>query len=222
MTCSWENRAQLWSDKLSLGTNVTNLGTNFIKHIAIFNSLPFHYEMFGYIINYCCENNFKLTIFTETINPMGWFKFYESWFEKQNYVFEIKHYTEFEKSRNTYDFIFVTTDDDKKLKSEWLNIVDNNKYICIDHYEKIRSLKFINRLSTREFINRDYKQDFCIPCLPVFFVKDKLTNNVDNENVVITIIGSHQEYDYNVINRLHSNKKIILYIIGNKSNIFNH
>ena len=221
MSCSWENRAHIWSDKLSLNTNVTKLGKNVMKHIAIYNSFPFHYEMFGYIINYCNENNFKLTIFTETINPMGWFKFYESHFEKLKYVFEIKHYTEFEKSRNTYDFIFVTTDDDKNFKVEWINNTnDNKKYICIDHADIIRAPKFINRLCTREFINRDYKQNFCIPCLPFFFVKDKLTNNTGNENVIITIIGSWYDYVYNVINRLYSNKKIIFYIIGNKSDLF--
>ena len=37
------------------------------KHIAIFSSLNYHYEMFGYIINFCSLNDYKLTIFTDNI-----------------------------------------------------------------------------------------------------------------------------------------------------------
>jgi len=33
------------------------------KNIAIFNSFPFHYEMFGYIIFYCYANKYNLLIF---------------------------------------------------------------------------------------------------------------------------------------------------------------
>ena len=39
-------------------------------HIAAFNCFPFHYEMFGYIIHYCKENNMDLTIFTNFENDL--------------------------------------------------------------------------------------------------------------------------------------------------------
>lgn len=43
------------------------------KHIAIFSSLNYHYEMFGYIIQFCGANDYKLTIFVDNINNNGWF-----------------------------------------------------------------------------------------------------------------------------------------------------
>ena len=43
------------------------------KHIAIFSSLNYHYEMFGYIIQFCSVNNYKLTIFVDNLNSCnGW------------------------------------------------------------------------------------------------------------------------------------------------------
>ena len=30
------------------------------KHIAIFSSLNYHYEMFGYIINFCSLNGYRV------------------------------------------------------------------------------------------------------------------------------------------------------------------
>lgn len=49
---------------------------NVNKHIAIFNSFNYHYEMFGYIIQYCHLNNFNLTIFTEIYNDNEWLEYY--------------------------------------------------------------------------------------------------------------------------------------------------
>ena len=51
------------------------------KHIAIFSSLNYHYEMFGYIINYCKRNKHNLTIFTNTDNSLGWLEFYKIYFK---------------------------------------------------------------------------------------------------------------------------------------------
>ena len=38
------------------------------KNIAIFSSLTYHYEMFGYIIQFCYVNDYKLTIFSNSSN----------------------------------------------------------------------------------------------------------------------------------------------------------
>ena len=50
------------------------------KHIAIFSSLNYHYHMFGYIIQFCSVNNYKLTIFTDNVNNNGWFDYYKKVF----------------------------------------------------------------------------------------------------------------------------------------------
>jgi len=40
--------------------------------VAIFNSFPFHYETFGYILHFVKQNNYQLTIYTNQSDPLGW------------------------------------------------------------------------------------------------------------------------------------------------------
>ena len=88
---------------------------------AIFNGFPFHYEMFGYVINYCRDNQHKLVIYTNESNNCGWINFYKDLFA--GYHFDIKATEPFEKERSIYDIVFLLTDDDPYFKNEW---IDNN------------------------------------------------------------------------------------------------
>ena len=81
------------------------------KHIAIFSSLNYHYEMFGYIINFCSLNDYKLTIFTDNINNNGWFDYYKKVFS--SFEFEAKHYNFFQQEIYLFDLIFLTSNTDK-------------------------------------------------------------------------------------------------------------
>jgi FkbM family methyltransferase len=208
LTCSWKNRAEEWCKTLLLNKNTKNT-----KNVAIFNSFYFHYEMFGYILQYCKVNQFNLTFFTNFDNNLGWFDFYDSIFQKEGY--EYKHFSKFEEMKEQFDLIFVTTDDDPQFKEEWL--IDesmNKKCICIDHTAMIRRPKFKNRLGTRPFI-KNYR-DWTIPCFPVEY--KKISRN--NENVIISIIGGISEYKYDVIKRLYSDKSIFFNIIGRNALYF--
>ena len=60
LTCSWENRAKEWSKLLELD-NYTKIG--------IFNSFPFHYEMFGFILNYAKNNNIEVCLLYTSPSP---------------------------------------------------------------------------------------------------------------------------------------------------------
>jgi hypothetical protein len=217
LTCSWAKRAEEWCKTLLLDKNIKN--TKNTKNIAIFNSFCFHYEMFGYILQYCKDNKFNLTIFTNFDNDLGWFDFYDSIFQKQGY--EYKHFNKFQEIKEQFDLIFVTTDDDPQFKEEWLiNETINKKFICIDHTSMIRKSKFKNRLGTRPFA-KNYR-DWTIPCFPVENNKtsNNNNNNNNNNNIIISIIGGNNDYNYDVIKRLYSNKQIVLYVIGRNANIF--
>jgi len=174
--------------------------------------------MFGYIIYYCKENQFDLTIFTNFENDLGWFEYYNSTFDKYSYKFNYKNFNEFEKEnvREQFDLIFVATDDDKKFMTEWINDKHmNNKCICVDHVRDIRAPKFLNRLGTRAFLNSDKK--WALPCFPGLNIEDKINNLNDKknkENIIISIIGGYNQYNYDRIKRLQSTKKIKLYIIA--------
>ena len=48
------------------------------QNIAIFSSLNYHYEMFGYIIHFCYANDYKLTIFADNLNSCNdWLGYYK-------------------------------------------------------------------------------------------------------------------------------------------------
>uniref|UniRef100_A0A6C0DEM4 Uncharacterized protein n=1 Tax=viral metagenome TaxID=1070528 RepID=A0A6C0DEM4_9ZZZZ len=179
------------------------------KKVAIYNGLPCHYEMFGYIIYFCLVKNYTLEIFTEKIFDTGWLQFYTNIF--QSYInFKYRAYDDFENEdvRNNFDIIFLTTDDDCRFKYNWMN----QKVICINHYYKCRRIDYFDCLGVRPFIENKIK--WGLPCFPVFDNHIKIINN-DVMNVCIVGGGNLETNLYNtsVINRLKSKKKIVLHII---------
>ena len=201
-SCSWENRGQEWSKLLKLTYNAT-------KHVAIYNGFEFHYEIFGYIINYCYDNKYKLTIFTNDSGVLGWFNFYNN---KYNNFIKYDKFTEFEKHKDKFDLIFLTTDDDWRFNNDWIN----DKCISIRHHADLRRPQFVNNLDVRPFIRN--QKNYALPCFPIFQINDK--PNIKNGIINIAIIGGKHEYKYNIINRLKSeNNQIILHIISRTVNI---
>jgi hypothetical protein len=106
--------------------------------ICIINGLPFHYEMFGYIIEYCVHRKMPLDIYTEIKNNYGWLTFYENNVSSLITFYPISKYN----PNNSYRRVILTTDDDPVLKDEWIS----DKIIAIDHIEHI--LPYITFSST--------------------------------------------------------------------------
>lgn len=189
------------------------------KKIAIYNSYPFHYEIFGYIMFYCFINKYTLDIFTENQYNIGWFFFYKNLFNqyaKQNFFFHC--YEEFEDDlvRNNFDLIFLTTDDDLTFKYEWMN----RKVICVNHYYKCRRIDYFHCLALRPFCENKIK--WALPCIPIIDSSFKMTMvdyYKDTINVAIIGGGNFDPNSHNktIINRLSvndHNKKIVLHIIS--------
>jgi hypothetical protein len=214
-SCSWANRAIQWQNLLSIESN-NCISTDLEqakekKNIAIFNAFTFHYEMFGYIIQYCKKYNYILTIFTPNNNSLGWLEFYTSHFN--NYQFCYKDISEYSILKDTFDIVFITTDDDLGFKTEWIN----HKCISIEHTNVIRRPEYIYKIATRPFIN-NYRE-WVIPCFNNFAETDK-TNMLDTITMNIAIIGGNNYYNYDTINRLYSNLHINLYIIARQAFYF--
>lgn len=183
-------------------------------NVAIFNGFHFHFEMFGYIIHYCRSRNFKLTIYLIKGRDEGYVEFYNTLFH--NYVIEYKMLTEFSIEKHKYDIIFLTTDDDYNFDRSDNSI--NNKTICIDHYYIIRSPIFLKRVATRPF-NQDYYRNWALPTYPVLNSTIK-QSSIQNDKTVIVLLGhSPLNYNVNVINRLRSNKKIVIQAISRDINM---
>ena len=180
LSCSWANRANEWVNLISKKSDDT---------IAILNGFPFHYEMFGYILNYATNNNIFVDIYTNTDNNLGWFDFYNCKFNNFR-IINIDIFFNIDKNR--YKYIFLTTDDDSCFMNK--NISYEN-IIIINHYWKIRNYFGEKYLNCAPF--KDSNLDFCYPIYPIFKSHDKEQNNI------ITIIGCGGRFKYNIdiINR---------------------
>lgn len=218
-SCSWEIRYKIWNNLLFESESHANSeskltpNNNFQLNIAIYNSFNFHYEMFGFIIYFCKKYNHKLTIFTPTEYTIGWLDFYKDFFK--DYNFEYKSFMDFKQFKDNFDFIFVPTDDDKYIQSEWIN----NRYIAIQHTNNVRNHYFTNNLGIRPFVTNYI--DWALPCYTILNEYDKINlNEVDAIN--IAIIGGNNDYNYNIINKLQSSKRINLFIIGRNTLLFKH
>ena len=149
--------------------------------IASFNGFPFHYEMFGYLIDYCKSQNIELDIYTVTNNNMNWIKFYLLNYGK---YFKIKHINNFE-INNNYDKIILLTDDDFSFKEEWIKNL-RNKLLCIDHDKNNRRESIITHIGTRFFPSKP-DLDWILPVYKIIDVDNK--KNISKNNIVV--IGSN-------------------------------
>ena len=179
LSCSWSNRAKEWVNLISKKSDDT---------LAILNGFPFHYEMFGYILNYATNNNMFVDIYTNTDN-LGWLDFYSCKFNNFR-IINIDIF--FNIDKNKYKYIFLTTDDDFCFMNK--NISYEN-IIIINHYWKIRNHFGQKYLNCAPF--KDSNLDFCYPIYPIFTSHDKEKNNI------MTIIGGggRSKYDIDIINR---------------------
>jgi len=179
-------------------------------NIAIYNSFPFHYEMFGYIIYYCHVKNHNLTIYTNSENAKGWLFFYKQKFNTCN--FSYKNMKLFDSEKNNYELIFLPTDDDMKYDDN--NSFFNNKTIRIDHNYLIRRPTIDKFIAVRPFLENYRKWSLpCYPLINTFEIKSQL---ISNDKINICILGeSLENYNVNIINRLKCfDKKIIINAIA--------
>lgn len=170
--------------------------------IGIFNSFHYHYEMFGFILNYALNHHIEVDIFTNTENHLGWIEFYRETFNN----FNIIDFKKFNGNTANYLSFFVTTDDDPLFKPEW---IDKN-VVCLNHFYKIRTPNFKHYLNIAKF--NDSLLDYTYPCYPLIDYKEKKLNNT------VSIVGAGGGgLNFNIINRLYSSSKIQLNIIVRKS-----
>jgi len=127
--------------------------------VCIFNSFPFHYEMFAYILDYFKERGLTIDVYTNTVNHHGWLDFYE------------KHYGVFVWfpisffNPEAYDYVFILTDDDKAYKSEWNN---KTKVIIIEHDGKRNNVGAYFTIQNRQFKLRNPPSDPNTCIMPVW------------------------------------------------------
>ena len=172
--------------------------------VAIFNSFPFHYEMFGYILHYLANLAKRapchVSIFTEHGNNWGWLDFYKQYFGEMGLIFEYLPPTQFNsvKIRNQYDVIFVTTDDDFGFKREWID----DRCIVIEHMFAARAPGYTHRIGVRPFANSS--KPWALPCYDIVRNPDEKMGWCahDVHDVHVALIGGTEKIDTRLFNRM--------------------
>jgi hypothetical protein len=119
---------------------------------------------------------------------------------------EYKSINTFKNEQGLYNKIILITDDDPKFNTDDKYI--NDKTISIVHSYKNRNPLITTAIAVRPLANEYYIQ-WAIPIYPCIDRTYKLAN-ISNE-MLITIIGDDQNgYNTDIINRIYSDKKIIL------------
>lgn len=185
-------------------------------HVAIFNGFLFHYEMFGYIIDFCRKMKYELTVYWGIGHDHGYGELYRRVFS--DYPFEIRPAREFlgmtVHQRSMFDIVFLITDDDYEFDKS--NEENNKRTICIEHSYKNRCPQLTNKIATRPFADK-YLRDWALPCYSILKHSDKNLISLDNRNQIhIAIIGSTTcNYNTAVMNRIrYHDKMICFHVIG--------
>lgn len=144
-------------------------------HLVLFNSFPFHYEMFGCFIWYSIHKNYNITIYTETSNEMGWLEFYRQL--KPDLVIKDYRYfvREITASTNLPVSIILVTDDDPRFPIK----APDNRVICIDHDLKIRNKQIKCHIATRPF---KPLRAWMLPVFPIVDIDTKKSMNANSFN----------------------------------------
>lgn len=176
------------------------------KKIAAYNGFDFHYEMYGYILDYCKSRNYSLTIYSDNTNNLGYIDFYKSLFD----VVDLKSISQFQEDRYDYDAIFLLTDDDFSFPTEDAKI--NRKTICIDHLQEIRNPVFETHVATRPFAK---KRPWALPTFPILTSREKMENMKEKEEDIIVFLGhTPNTHNKDVLQRFVSTRKIRLIVIS--------
>jgi hypothetical protein len=140
--------------------------------IAIFNGFIMHYEMYGYIIDYCKQKNYSLDIYSCTEENMEWLKFYIINFPK---TFRLLHSDKY-RYENDYNHIILITEEDPFFYNFWINY----KIISINHSPfSRRNNMFKNYINTRPHKHYD---NWILPVYKLINVPEK--QNISKNNVI--------------------------------------
>lgn len=186
--------------------------------VAIFSSFNCHFEMFGYIIHYCKQKGFDLTIYCP-IEPTllhlldnGYIELYKNIFGDKGLQFRSLIY--FEQEKKNFDFFFLPTDDDTSFNTN--NNIINDTTICIEHSNEIRRDIFKKRVATRPF-PAEFFRNWALPCYPI--IRNGEINRASNTDYInVALLGFTDKYNTNTINRLKCDKKINIIFIARRIN----
>ena len=186
-----------------------------MRRIAGFSSFNVHYEMFGYIIHYCKERQYELTIYCDFRYESGFMEYYNQTFQYPLLKFE-NLWGDFEHAINHYDAIVLFTDDDPEYNVYESRIL--NRTLLIEHCIFRRRNDIPIALSTRPFdfslleeaktlskiknFNERSGPYWALPTYPLLQPHQKTRLSNLTRQTTVCILGGFAEYNIDLIHRL--------------------
>lgn len=202
-----------------------------MRRIAGFSSFNVHYEMFGYIIHYCKERQYSLTIYCDFRYESGFIDYYNQIFQYPLLKFE-NLWADFEYAINHFDAIVLFTDDDPEY-----NVYDSkilNRTLLIEHCIFRRRNDIPIALSTRPYdfslieeaktlsrvknFTEPSGQYWALPTYPLIQPNQKTRLANLPRQTAICILGGFAEYNIDLLHRLqplvNTDPKIKIYAVS--------
>ena len=190
------------------------------KFVAIYNGFLFHYEVIGYILHYCLLQGHRVVVYCDLEGSNGYIELFQQLFQQQTDDRgqdgpEFRRIEKFDIEKCCYDAIFLLTDDDMSFSTSDPDI--NRNTIRIDHDFFVRRPEIEKCIATRPFFNGNslpLMRPWALPCYPIIGMDSKSSIlNSDNKTHVV-IINNDYFYHSSIINRLQSDKMIVIHAIS--------
>lgn len=174
------------------------------RKILVYNGFPFHFEMFGCVLDYAKKYNLYVDIVNTTEDNHQWFSLYQKYFTFNLY----KNLSEVD--INHYNLVILLTDDDYSFPK---NLVSENT-ICINHFHISRRKDIKCQLTISKF--EEDIDKYCFPIWNCITQEEKVNILKHNNKPIITLIGSsnihktknikkiiknYQDFEFRLINR---------------------
>lgn len=172
-------------------------------NIAIFNSFPYHYEMFGFIYNWVKYNGHNLVIYSETENDLG----FTNWYNKYFGHFVYKEYTKILADSPKYDIIFVTTDNDDEIDiiKKIVDKESNFRIVVINHISRTRCL-----LTNKHLYLKPCGQNLWnLPVYDIKYINLKL-----DPNKIHILFNYGRHIDLKAFEYLAKQNNVIIYVVS--------
>lgn len=138
--------------------------------IAVYHDEDIHFEMIGYILEYCYGYDVVPDVYSCFATVTGIGETYSIWYDKFfNRPIEWKNNSILD-SDIDYDVVFLVTDDNPKYQIIKDKYID--KTISIDHWYKSRN-EVRTKVGTRMFFNRPETM-YAMPCYNIISEKEKI------------------------------------------------
>ena len=149
--------------------------------ILIYNGHPYHYHVFGFILDFCNKYKIKATIINriEDNDCLEWIKVY-----KQKYNFNCISELPSDNDINNYLFVLLLTHDDKYYPERLIN----NNLVCLDHMNMIVRPEIKYHIPISKF--NDTIKDYTLPIFEYIDYSTKILALNNNKRPIITILGN--------------------------------